>query len=210
MKPRDLFRAGLEEFVVPALIARGFRYRRSRADFRRDLPAGVCQHVVFQLSRWNAEDSCEFWSSWGTSAPRYSEWVQKHWNVTPEADALAGAVDWNIPGWSRGPDRHFELHHRPDDADVWREFCENVERVGLPFLEAISSWSGAAARLRAERWQYDRAADFLVMAGEREQACAVLREGISVFESGRVDVLGELPRLRERLEAYSRADVSAV
>ena len=210
MRPRDLFRNGLESNVVPTLEAHGFRYRRAANTFRRDLPTGVRQSIAFQLSRWNAQDSCEFWSSWGTSAPRYGEWLKEHWNTAPDSDALAGAVEWNIPGWSRGPDRHFALRNGPADADNWREFCENVEQVGLPFLEAISSWSGAAAQLRSERWRFDRAADLLVIAGEREQACALLREGISVFETGRVDALGELPRLRERLERYSRPDESAV
>jgi hypothetical protein len=89
----------------------------------------------------------------------------------------------------------------------WRAFLENCDGVGFPFLERISSWEGAAEQLCAERWHFDRASDFRLIAGHRESARAMILEGINTFEqAGRVDNFGELPRLRERLDRYFRID----
>jgi hypothetical protein len=207
MKPRDLFLAGVDAHLVSPFRERGFKFRRSTLDFVRPTASGVRQRVAFQLSRWNSEDNCEFWSSWGASAAAYIDWFVREWNRPPDADDLGGLADWNIPGWNRRPDQHFELRNRSTDLAEWRAFLENCDGVGFPFLERISSWEGAAEQLCAERWHFDRASDFLLIAGHRESARAMILEGINTFEqAGRVDNFGELPRLRERLDRYFRID----
>jgi hypothetical protein len=204
MKPRDLFLLSLQAHVVPVLADRGFRFRRSKLDFVREVAGKeVRQRIEFQLSRWNGENCCEFWSSWSASSPRYVEWHRAEWDEDVIPDTLAELADWNIPGWSRGAAKHSVLQNLPADADEWAVFLENAERAGFPFLERISSWAGAAEQLRQERWHFDRAADFLLLAGERDLAREVLLEGVQTFETaGRADNFRELPRLHARLKRY--------
>jgi len=204
MKPNNTFVLGLETHVLrhPSLV--GFRFRRPQLELVRSVKNNVCQSISFQLSRWNSVDECEFWSTWKAVSPQYSAWLQSEWQETPTLDALGGLVEWNIPGWSRQADRHFALRNQATDSDEWREFLENVQRVGIPFLDRISTWQGAAEELVRERWHFDAAADFYVIAGETERAVETLRDGIRAFESGAcVDNFGELPRLKARLERYS-------
>src|SRR3954467_4067377 len=105
MKPKDLFLAGIEVHVAGPFQQRGFKFRRSQLDFVRTA-GGVHQHISFQLSRWNAEDSCEFWSTWTASTPAYTDWFVREWNRPPDSDSLGGLAEWNIPGWRRRPDEH--------------------------------------------------------------------------------------------------------
>jgi hypothetical protein len=203
MKPRDVFLAGVQAHLIAPFRERGFKFRRSRLDFVRLTPTGVHQSVSFQLSRWNQEDDCEFWSSWGASARAYTEWFVEQWNQPPTSNFLGGLADWNIPGWNPGPGEHLHLRNQSADIEVWRTFLDSAVGVGFPFLERISNWEGAAEQLRSERWHFDRAADFLLIGGAPERARVVLLEGINTFErDGRVDNFNELPRLKERLERY--------
>jgi hypothetical protein len=122
----------------------------------------------------------------------------------PRGDTLASLADWNIPGWSRAAaDPRYTLTNTPEDAAVMASFRADIERHGLPFLARVSTWEGAAELLRKDRWMYDRAADFLLIAGCTEEARATLLEGINTFEAmGRADAFNELPRLKRRLARY--------
>lgn len=203
MRPRELFLRGLDAHAVPRLADVGFRLRRSSLTFERSLRHGVRQQVSFQLSRWNADDQCEFWSTWGVHFQDYTAWLQSEWKEVPTLDSI-GAAEWNIPGWSRRADRHFSLTNAPTDAAEWREFLDDVDDAGLPYLERISSFRGAAEELVRQGWHFDLAADFLLLAGDRESALETAREGIRTFEAeGRADNFGELPRLRARVKRYA-------
>lgn len=51
------------------------------------------------------------------------------------------------------------------------ELLLDVVGAGVPFLDSISAWEGAAQGVRAERWNiggmwFGRAADFLLIAGQ--------------------------------------------
>jgi hypothetical protein len=64
-------------------------------------------------------------------------------------------------------------------------------------------WRGAAECLINERWMYDKAADFLLIAGDGDEAKRAILRGIEDYEvHARVDNFGELPRLKERLARY--------
>jgi hypothetical protein len=201
VKPRDLLLARFRESVVPALEGRGFRFSASKLAFTRTV--GIAkQRIDVSLDRHNAADDCTFWTMWETSAPAYAKWHAAEWGRPPRGDGLASSADWNIPGWTRGVS-HFRLRNAPADAEELRVFLEHVERAGLPFLDRVSTWEGAAEHCRAQRWLYDVAADFLLIAGDPERAREVLLEGLRTFTTGgRHDALQELPRIRARLERY--------
>jgi hypothetical protein len=204
MKPKDLFMARLEEHVVAFMAGHSFTFAKSRLRFARK--AGqVKQTIEICLDRYNSQDNCTFWTMWSANAPAYLEWHKKEWSGEEAlGDTLGSLADWNIPGWSCKPaDPRRTLLNTEADAQTMAAFRGDIENVGLPFLERISTWEGAAEQWRKERWMYDRAADFLLLAGRRDEAQSTILEGIRAFESeGRHDTFDELPRLKRRLARY--------
>jgi hypothetical protein len=204
MKPKDLFLARLEEHIVPFMAEHGFAFAKSRLRFARK--AGqVRQTIEVCLDRNNFPDNCTFWTMWAANAPAYSDWHKKEWpDQKAPGETLGSLADWNIPGWSRKPaDPRRTLLNTVADFQTMAAFRADVENAGLPFLEKISTWEGAAEQCRKERWMYYRAADFLVLAGKREEAHAAILEGIRTFEAeGRPDILNEIPHLKRRLARY--------
>jgi len=202
MKPKDLLVLRLQEHMTEPLTALGFRFAASGPHFTRT--RGIArQRIDFSLSRWNEDDRAVFWTMWGAGAPEYARWHEVQWGAGPPNDALGGLSDWNIPGWPRGADAHFELTNTSRDALEMRELRRAVEEVGLPFLDVISTWEGAAEHLRAQHSMYHRAVDFLLIAGQPARALVVLREGIRRYEvQGRPDQFADLPQLHARAARY--------
>ena len=204
MKPKELLIARLQEHIVPFMETHGFRFSKSRLYLARKV-GHVYQRIDLCLDRYNTADNCTFWTMWSANTPDYPEWHQAQWSEEkPPGDTLGSLADWNIPGWSRKPaDPRYTLTNTAEDAAVLASFRTDIEGAGLRFLERISTWEGAAEQYRKERWMYDRAADFLLIAGRPEEAHATLLEGIHTFEvEGRKDTFGELPRLKRRLARY--------
>jgi hypothetical protein len=204
MKPKDLFMARLEQHAVSFMAGHGFTFAKSRLRFARK--AGEVQQTIeICLDRYNSQDNCTFWTMWSANAPAYLEWHKKEWSGEEAlGDTLGGLADWNIPGWSCKPaDPRRTLLNTEADAQTMALFRADIENAGLPFLERISTWEGAAEQYRKERWMYYRAADFLLLAGRREEAHSTILEGIRAFEAeGRRDTFDELPRLKRRLARY--------
>jgi hypothetical protein len=202
MKPRDHLLKNLEPTVIPFFNSRGFRFSRGKLEFNRTV-GPIKQTVTIALSKWNKEDDCTFWTMWGSTSKDYAKWYEAQWGAPPANNALGGASDWNIAEWTRGPDKHFQLSGKPEDAAEMSEFLACVERAGLPYLDRISSWVGAAEELVAQKWMFDRAADFLLIAGEHARAKEVLLEGIRTFTVDlRHDSSNELPLIEQRLQRY--------
>lgn len=202
MKPRDLLLKNLEPRVIPFFNSHGFRFSRGKLEFNRTV-GSIKQTVTIALSKWNKEDDCTFWTMWGSTSKDYAKWYEAQWGVPPPNNALGGASDWNIAEWKRGPDKHFQLSGKPEDADEMSEFLACVERAGLPYLDRISSWVGAAEELVAQKWMFDRAADFLLITGEHARAKEVLLEGIRTFTVDlRHDSSNELPLIEQRIQRY--------
>lgn len=211
MKPKDLLVLRLRAHVVPSLQALGFRFAASTPAFRRSV-GHAQQHIIFSLNRYNREDDAEFWTMWSVTSRAYQQWYGTEWGEATSWDLLADSADWNIPGWARGPaEPRFHLANTAADIEEMEEFCRSAEGAGMAFLEAVSTWEGAAEWLRKKRWAFARAADFLLMTDQRERAHAVLREGIRNYEvEQRPDTLNELPQLQRRLARYfASRDVSA-
>lgn len=192
----------LEPRVIPFFNSRGFRFSREKFEFNRTV-GSIKQIVTIALSKWNKEDDCTFWTMWGSTSKDYAKWYEAQWGVPPANNALGGASDWNVAEWKRGPGKHFQLSGKPEDAAEMSEFLACVERAGLPYLDRISSWVGAAEELVAQKWMFDRAADFLLIAGEYAGAKEVLLEGIRTFTiDSRHDNFNELPLIEQRLQRY--------
>ena len=204
MNPKELFIARAEEHVVAFMAGHGFTFAKSRLRFARR--TGQVQHTIeICLDRNNFPDNCTFWTMWSANAPAYLEWHKKEWSDEKAlGDTLGSLADWNIPGWSCKPaDSRRTLLDTEADAQTMALFRADIENVGLPFLKRISTWEGAAEQCRKERWMYYRAADFLLLAGRRDEAHSAILERIRAFEAeGRHDTFDELPRLKRRLARY--------
>ncbi len=203
MKPKDLLLLRVHEYVVEPLAAHGFRFAASRLHFSRAV-RHARQRIEISSNRYNTEDDAEFWTMWSVTSPSYPKWYAETWGEQTSYDVLAGTADWNIPGWARGPAApRFHLRNTAEDAREMAEFCQSVLGPGLAYLERVSTWEGAAEANLAQRWLFGRAADFLMIVGQRERARAVLLEGLDAFErQGRHDSLNEVPGLRVRLARY--------
>jgi hypothetical protein len=204
MKAKELLLANLEEHLMAFMVGYGFAFAKSRLRFARKVDQ-VQQTIEISLDRNNFSDSCTFWTMWSASGPAYLDWYKKEWpDEKSPGDTLGSLADWNIPGWSRKPaDPRRTLRNTQADVETMASFRSDIEDVGLPFLKRISDWEGAAEQCRKQKWMYDRAADFLLIGGRREEARATILEGIHNFESeGRSDTFNELPRLKRRLARY--------
>ena len=203
MKPRDLLNKYLLRDVVPMVEPLGFNYSMTQLHFSRK-SQGTRQTFRFALSKWNSEDQCTFWTVWGVTSKVYASWYQKEWGEVPVNDALGGDMDWNLIGWNGGQAHHFHLHNTEADKDEIERLIENILQVGIPFLERISTWEGAAQHFIEHRFMYHRAADFLIIAGKPVQAKAVLLEGMKQYEElGRIDNFDDLLKIKARLARYA-------
>jgi hypothetical protein len=125
---------------------------------------------------------------------------------------MGGCSDWNIPGWSYPKGGyHFDLSEPSQRDFVMQALLENIREHGLPYLESISSWEGAAERLLKEKLMYGKTADFFLIGGKKEPARAALAIGIKRFtDKLRVDSLNELPEHKRRLEKYFGVTINNV
>jgi hypothetical protein len=203
VKPRDLLLLRLREHVVEPLAAHGFHFAASKLHFSRSV--GHAKHRIDICSnRYNREDDVEFWTMWSVTSTEYAKWYAATWGDPTSHELLADSADWNLPGWARGPAApRFHLRNTAADASEMTAFRESVLGAGRTWLERMSTWEGAAEGRRASRHSFDRAVDFLMIAGHRERAREVLLEGLETFalNSGS-DYLNEVPRLQARLARY--------
>ncbi len=202
MKPHDLLKKYLLDDVAPVIEPLGFKFSPSQMNFSRKVQ-GRRQYFHFALSKWNYENHCTFWTIWNVTSRSYAEWHKKEWGQLPVIDALGGDCDWNLPGWQYRQDRYFHLRHASADKGEIECLLKNILQVGIPYLERISTWEGAAEKMVEDRLSYHRAADFLMIAGNPERAQAILLEGVKNYEEFRhSDNFGDLPRIKARLAKY--------
>lgn len=202
MKPRDLLKKNLLRNVAPVVEPLGFNYSPSQLHFSRN-HHGTRQTFRFALSKWNFDDRCTFWSIWGVTSKSYANWYGKLWSEPPVNNALGGDLDCNLSGWEFGEDHYFHLYNIEADKDEIDRLIKNILLVGIPFLDRVSTWEGAAEHLLEHKFMYHRVADFLTIAGKPERAKDVLLEGIKQYEElGRIDNFGDLPMIKARLAKY--------
>jgi hypothetical protein len=202
MKPKDLLKKYLVSDVTGLVESLGFKYSASQLHYSRK-HQDARQTFHFALSKWNSEDNCTFWTLWGATSKSYASWHKKEWGELPVNNALGGDLDCNITGWKCGQDQYFHLYNVEADKIEIERLIKNVLQVGIPFLDAVSTWEGAAEHLIAHKYMYHRAADFLTIAGKHERAKDVLIEGIKQYEDlGRIDNFSDLPKIKARLARY--------
>src|SRR6266849_2595110 len=115
VKPRDLFLMRLGESAIPALEREGFRFATSRLRFAR--AQGDFRHAIHvALDRNNFEDDCSFWTIWEVTSPAYARWYRAEWGGDDAPDAVASAMDWDVPGWTGQLRRR--LTGAPGDVEV--------------------------------------------------------------------------------------------
>ena len=203
MKPQDLLKFRLEATFVPFMEDQGFRYSQSQIKFTRNLESFV-QTVSITLSRYNFEDNCNFSTYWNVHSPAYSKWYRGEWGENPASNILGGGIELNIPGWDRaGGVLGCNLTNTQGDLGEIERLLRNASQSGLPYLRRLSSWQGAAEDLLSRLWKYAQAADFLLIAGEKERAREALILGLRSYEvEGRKDAMGDLPQIKKRLDRY--------
>ena len=201
MKPRDILARRIEQDLRAELEAVGFSWAASKLTFRRTV-GGMAQKIAFSLDKWNSDDNCAFWTMWSVSSAEYSRWHRMQFGEKPVNDVLAGLGDWKIPGWTLSDGNMERLRNARSDAAVMQQLKGNVFHVGIPFIQSVSSWRGAAERLLSERSFYVRAVDFFLLASEHERAREALALAMHRYTSGeQVDQFHELAllQLRQRM-----------
>jgi hypothetical protein len=202
MTPKEIVQDAFENQIVGWLESQGFAYSRSKFAFKKQ-QGDFVQRITVTLSGKNNAQSIRFWSSFDVSSPSYVKCLLSQGHPKPTSDGIGGCNDWNIPGWreSKGLPIDFDFSEptlRLKVTETWRIRCE---RVGIPYLEQLSTWQGAAEDLLRWRWQYSKAADFFLIAGDKQRAVETLNAGIINFTTaGRADPFKELPSLQQRLE----------
>src|SRR5258706_12472272 len=150
MKPRELLFARLTQAYAAAIQELGFRFSASGPHFTRKV-GHVRQLISISSNRWNTDSDCSFWTMWSAHTPDYRKWYKAHWGAATDRDWLGGCADWNIPGWSRAAGVNFHLQGDSRDHEEISVLLRNSITVGIPYLQLISSWTGAAQDLL--RWR---------------------------------------------------------
>jgi len=200
MKPKDLLIDRLQLYVVPTLEKYGFAFSKSSLSFKKRIEK-IDQKIVFSLSKWNEEDHCTFWSSFGTQSSYYVLWHKKKWGMKPVNNALTGCADWDVEGWSDSIPEKLLIQNTISDQEVMSLWLRTFESAGRGYLDRIADWEGAADQLLSERRFWTKASNFFLIADQEEKAWKALESGIyDIQENGRADNYQELPVMRERLK----------
>lgn len=187
MKPRELITTNIEMILLEPLSQMGFKFSKSTLTFKRKIN-GFLQSIYFQLNRHNDAYVCaEFWTSFGVSSTRYSNWHQEEFGAEPIDDSLGGAMDWNIKGWEFPIiDNKRELHFQIIDVNkrekVLSVLKQNFLNIGIPYLDKLSNWENAAYALVENECSHYKACDFFLIAGNRDQALWALDQGLDCWE----------------------------
>ena len=198
MKPRDILLMRTQQYLCAPLAEFGFTFARSKLTFSRRVGI-VTQKMWFQLDRWNSEDECSFWTHWLAESTAYLEWHEQHFETRPDYPMLGCEEDHNIPGWSTRFGDRACLHNDDNDAVVMQRLLDDCVRVGIPFLDSISSYEKAAEQ-RVKEKDWVAATDYFLLAGERDRAGETLLKGISEISThdDEWDRTRKLPQLELR------------
>lgn len=187
MKPRELIINSIEQTLVEPLSKLGFTFSKSTLTFKRKLKEFV-QTISFQLNRHNEENTCaEFWTSYSVSSKEYSRWHKAEFGTEDTNDHLSSEMDWNIKGMAfpvidNIQELHFQIIAESHREKVLGILKENVINVGIPYLDRLSNWENAAHDLVDKDWFHDKAADFFLIASNKEKARWALQQGLDYWD----------------------------
>ena len=180
MTPKQILHAAFEATVTPRLARLGFRFVPSRFAYKRQV-GEFTQRIGISLSQYNTQDRMSFTSAFNVASPAYNRWLARRGRERCTS-YLAGCKDWNIPGWQKPGDLSFDFTRRLTRRRVVRSWLRLCLDVGIPYLDRLSSWPGAAADLLRQGWHWERAADYLEIAGDPAAAIRALEQGIETLE----------------------------
>lgn len=178
MTPKEIVQAAFQADVSHVLQALGFSFLPSQFAYKRK--AGVFTQIIsITLSHKNSAEDIRFWSAFNVDSPSYNAWRKNH-GMEKFEGYLGGSMDWNMPGWRSNGDHatSFEFSDPKGRAGVLRDWISRCLRVGVPYLESLSSWEGLGDDLVRCRWHWGRAADYFVIAGREDRAVSALETGI--------------------------------
>jgi len=183
--PKEILKELVNAEIVPALAPLGFSYSPGAIRFSRKA-ADARQVIDFSLNQRNDRESIHFWTVWRAHAPGYVKWMERQWGGPRPNDELGGSSDGNLPGFRpRGGDQ-FDLSDPAARIAEMGRLRASMLSVGLPFLDSISTYRGAAGRICEDHetgrftssFLYPKAVDFYLIAGERERAERALRRAM--------------------------------
>ena len=210
MKPRDILLMRIQQDLCGPLGELGFKFTRSKLLFSRKSEI-VTQKAWFQLDRWNSENDCSFWTHWLAQSTAYLEWHEQHFKTRPDNPNLGYEVDWNIPGWSPSSSDRACLHNDDNDAAIMQRLLDNCVRVGIPFLDSISSYEKAADRSVTEK-DWVAATDNFLLAGDRDHAQETLLKGMNEYSmrGDEWDRTRKLPQLQLRQTKFFGEEICSL
>ena len=91
---------------------------------------------------------------WGVTSKSYAKWYKEQWGEFPVNNALGGDLDCNIMGWERGQDHYFHFYNVEADQHEIERLIKNILQVGIPFLDRVSTWEGAAEHFVKHKFMY--------------------------------------------------------
>lgn len=186
MKPRELIINSIEQTLVEPLGKLGFKFSKSTLTFKRKQKEFL-QTIRFQLNRHNEEHTCaEFWTSYSVSSKEYSRWYQAAFGTEDSNDHLNTEMDWNIEGMTfpvidNKQELHFQVIEAAHREQVLNILKENIIHIGIPYLNRLSDWENAAQDLLDKDWFHDKAADFFLIAKNKEKARLALQQGLDYW-----------------------------
>ncbi len=179
MTPKQILHAAFARSVTSRLAELGFEFVPSRFAYKRRV-GEFTQRISISPSQRNSQLSMRFNSAFNVVSPAYNRWLARR-GQEPRPSYLAGCGDWNVPGWDTGGELFFDFTRRLTRRRVIRGWLRLCLDVGIPYLDRLSSWPGAAADLVRQKWHWDRAADYFEIAGDPEGAIRALEQGIEVL-----------------------------
>ncbi|MFC4721771.1 hypothetical protein ACFO5O_05540 [Geojedonia litorea] len=186
LKPGDRIRKLVEEFVQPELTSLGFKLLKSELTFKRKI-GDFTQEIYFAKNQRNFGNTIVcFWTILSVKSNYYVKWHEKKYGFKPMNEFVESWYDnhiktWNTDFWNGG---HYDLTEF-DNVKLMNDLTKNILTIGLPLLDKVSDWEGAADSLM-ERQRFgfiSKIFDFYILAGKEEKAIESLKTAEDYFNS---------------------------
>ncbi|WP_139181065.1 hypothetical protein [Winogradskyella thalassocola] len=186
LKPGDRIRKLVEEFVQPELTSLGFKLLKSELTFKRKI-GDFTQEIYFAKNQRNFGNTIVcFWTILSVKSNYYVKWHEKKYGFKPMNEFVESWYDnhiktWNTDFWNAG---HYDLTEF-DNIKLMNDLTKNILTIGLPILDKVSDWEGAADSLM-ERQRFgfiSKIFDFYILAGKEEKAIESLKTAEDYFNS---------------------------
>ncbi len=190
LKPGERIRRLIEEFVEPEMAKLGFKLLKSKLIFKRK-KGGFTQEIYFAKNQRNFGNVVvSFWAILSITSNFYVKWHEKTYGFKPLNNYVESWYDSHIKDWESAYRNvtQYDLT-KYDNVELMEDLTKNLLNIGVPLLNEVSDWEGAANYLMSkERYGFiAKIFDFYLLADKKDKGIEALQIAENYFKSVDID-----------------------